>query len=102
MTVCGLFRFRSKTPNPGDHRSRSVHSLQNNLNHPPSSAVAGATSFENSIPMPSNQYPPPPPGYKEQWFTLDVNLRRGEQGFGFRIVGGPEEDTQVGYWFIFQ
>lgn len=64
--------------------------------------VAGATSFENSIPMPSNQYPPPPPGYKEQWFTLDVNLRRGEQGFGFRIVGGPEEDTQVGYWLMFQ
>lgn len=34
-------------------------------------------------------------GKGEQWMAVDVNLRRGEQGFGFRIVGGPEEGTQV-------
>ncbi|XP_067928192.1 membrane-associated guanylate kinase, WW and PDZ domain-containing protein 2-like isoform X2 [Watersipora subatra] len=92
-------RFRSKTPNPGDHRSRSGRPSQNNLNHPPS-IPPGVTSFENSTPIPGSQYPATPPGWKEQWQTLDVFLRRGEQGFGFRIVGGPEEDTQVAIGYI--
>ena len=95
LSVYYCFRFRSKTPNPTDHRSRA-HSLQNNLNQPPSSSFPGATSFENSTPMPSQPNPfTGQPGFKEQWLTLDVSLRRGEQGFGFRIVGGPEEGTQV-------
>jgi len=35
--------------------------------------------------------------WREQVVNIDVNLRRGDQGFGFRIVGGPEEGTQVSY-----
>lgn len=27
--------------------------------------------------------------------AFDVTLRRGDMGFGFRVVGGKEEQTQV-------
>lgn len=88
------FRFRSKTPNPSDHRSRA-HSLQNNLNEPPLSHPTGVTSFESSTPSASHFGIQP--GWREQWLTLDISLRKGEKGFGFRIVGGPEENTQVSW-----
>lgn len=37
--------------------------------------------------------PPPPTSPDAKNFT--VNLKRGEMGFGFRIIGGQEENTQV-------
>uniref|UniRef100_A0A0P5MJT4 Membrane-associated guanylate kinase, WW and PDZ domain-containing protein n=1 Tax=Daphnia magna TaxID=35525 RepID=A0A0P5MJT4_9CRUS len=36
--------------------------------------------------------PPPPPG---EWMEMNVTLLRHETGFGFRIVGGTEEGSQV-------
>lgn len=37
--------------------------------------------------------PPPPASPDAKNFT--VNLKRGDMGFGFRIIGGQEENTQV-------
>ena len=47
-------------------------------------------SVEN---LASPEIPPPPASPDAKNFT--VHLKRGEMGFGFRIIGGQEENTQV-------
>ena len=37
----------------------------------------------------------PPPPVSQESPTFNVHLKRGEMGFGFRIIGGQEENTQV-------
>lgn len=37
----------------------------------------------------------PPPASPDA-INFTVHLQRGEMGFGFRIIGGQEEGTQVG------
>ena len=34
-------------------------------------------------------------GSEDDVTDLSINLKRGEMGFGFRIVGGQEQKTQV-------
>ena len=60
-----------------------------------------STSFEQSEPVPSNIRWPGPPGPR-RWQDQDlvtteitVTLHRHDSGFGFRIVGGTEEGSQV-------
>ena len=36
-----------------------------------------------------------PPPESPDSFSFTVHLQRGEMGFGFRIIGGQEEGTQV-------
>ena len=47
-------------------------------------------SVEN---LASPDLPPPPASPDARNFT--VYLKRGDMGFGFRIIGGQEENTQV-------
>ena len=67
-----------------------------------------STSFEQSEPVPSNiRWPQGPgagagqgrggyrPGPSEDCVEITVTLLRHESGFGFRIVGGTEEGSQV-------
>lgn len=59
------------------------------------------SSFDHDVPYPNNMRRPaasnqaqsgPPPG---DWMEMNVTLLRHETGFGFRIVGGTEEGSQV-------
>ena len=63
-----------------------------------------STSFEQSEPVPSNvRWPGPRAGpgdrrwqeTQEPGQEITVTLLRHESGFGFRIVGGTEEGSQV-------
>ncbi len=81
----------------------------NRLNPPPRKQ---STSFEHVEPAPSNLTRIPPhrgsgvgaggtgPGggtaaYEDEWLEMTVFLTRQESGFGFRIIGGTEEGSQV-------
>jgi hypothetical protein len=77
------------------------------------SARKQSTSFENEEPVPSNltrvphwvgdtqqdvshrSRTPSRYGEEERYLELNVLLKRQETGFGFRIVGGTEEGSQV-------
>ena len=66
-----------------------------------------STSFEHSEPLPMQQQqqrwpaaatrPPGPrqPYNPTEWVEMTVTLLRQDSGFGFRIVGGTEEGSQV-------
>lgn len=57
-----------------------------------------STSFEHSEPLPGNltRWPQPQNTRKgEAYVELTVTLQRHDSGFGFRIVGGTEEGSQV-------
>lgn len=75
-----------------------------------------STSFENELPAPSTitrvpRRPPPQPAFQdlspdpraraipeevnEQVMEMTVTLHRQENGYGFRIIGGTEEGSQV-------
>lgn len=55
-----------------------------------------STSFEHSEPLPGNLTRWPRPERRPtDCIELTVTLRRQESGFGFRIVGGTEEGSQV-------
>ncbi|XP_076333110.1 membrane-associated guanylate kinase, WW and PDZ domain-containing protein 1-like isoform X2 [Tachypleus tridentatus] len=43
---------------------------------------------------------PPPLGWSEDFLEMTITLVRKESGFGFRIVGGTEEDSQVSVGYI--
>ena len=73
-----------------------------------------STSFEHSEPLPGGLtrwprperrsatnmgQPPAPNGGTENFVEMTVTLQRHESGFGFRIVGGTEEGSQV---FLFR
>lgn len=92
----------------------SLHS--NNLRLDKSPHNKHGTSFEHEIPVPysSNEYSnsdakslpktPVKEDNKNQGLTfqeMTVTLHRLENGFGFRIVGGTEEGSQVIYFFFF-
>ena len=63
-----------------------------------------STSFENVEPAPSNLTRLPRGfgsgvgggAYEDEWLEMTVYLTRQESGFGFRIIGGTEEGSQVG------
>ena len=64
----------------------------------PRSVRKESTSFEHSEPLPGNltRWPMDAgrrPG--ESFVELTVTLQRSDSGFGFRIVGGTEEGSQV-------
>ena len=65
----------------------------------PRSIRKESTSFEHSEPLPGNltRWPRPDPRLRngEAYVELSVTLQRHESGFGFRIVGGTEEGSQV-------
>ena len=66
----------------------------------PRSVRKESTSFEHSEPLPGNltRWPRPEPGRLhngEAYVELTVTLQRHDSGFGFRIVGGTEEGSQV-------
>ena len=42
-------------------------------------------------------YPPPTMGADGPFTTMEVRLMRQVSGFGFRIIGGEEEGSQVCY-----
>merc|ERR1719362_745328 len=60
-----------------------------------------STSFEQSEPVPTNvRWPGPRSSADRRWQEepgqeITVTLLRHESGFGFRIVGGTEEGSQV-------
>ena len=72
------------------------------LNPPPRKQ---STSFEHVEPAPSNLTRIPPhrgggggmggTAYEDEWLEMTVFLTRQESGFGFRIIGGTEEGSQV-------
>jgi len=75
---------------------------------PRGSSLAGArkesTSFEHSEPLPGNLTRWPRPerrgqggGPPTEYIEMTVTLHRQDTGFGFRIVGGTEEGSQVHY-----
>ena len=71
----------------------------NRLNPPPRKQ---STSFEHVEPAPSNLTRIPPhqgvgmgAAYEDEWLEMTVFLTRQESGFGFRIIGGTEEGSQV-------
>ena len=65
----------------------------------PRSVRKESTSFEHSEPLPGNltRWPRPDPRLHngEAYVELTVTLQRHDSGFGFRIVGGTEEGSQV-------
>merc|ERR1719384_1515411 len=55
-----------------------------------------STSFEQSEPVPTNiRWPRPERRPWEDMVEITVTLLRHDSGFGFRIVGGTEEGSQV-------
>jgi len=55
-----------------------------------------STSFEQSEPVPTNiRWPRPERRPWEEAMEITVTLLRHDSGFGFRIVGGTEEGSQV-------
>lgn len=74
------------------------NSGNSNGSNPP---VAGtgrkeSTSFEHSEPLPGNLTRWPRPERRPaDCVELTVTLHRHDSGFGFRIVGGTEEGSQV-------
>ena len=69
----------------------------------PRSVRKESTSFEHSEPLPGNltRWPMDAgrrPG--ESFVELTVTLQRSDSGFGFRIVGGTEEGSQVNMFVI--
>lgn len=82
----------------------------------PGRPMRQSTSFENELPAPSTitrvpRRPPPQPAFQdlspdpraraipeevnEQVMEMTVTLHRQENGYGFRIIGGTEEGSQV-------
>merc|ERR1719464_1451667 len=65
----------------------------------PRSIRIESTSFEHSEPLPGNltRWPRADPRLRngEAYVELTVTLQRHDSGFGFRIVGGTEEGSQV-------
>ena len=57
------------------------------------SSAPAAFYFRSVENLTSPDLPPPPASPDAKNFT--VYLKRGEMGFGFRIIGGQEENTQV-------
>jgi hypothetical protein len=64
-----------------------------------------STSFEHSEPLPGNLTRWPRPerrgpmgGMPSEYIEMTVTLHRQDTGFGFRIVGGTEEGSQVSSW----
>ncbi len=56
-----------------------------------------STSFEHSEPLPGNMTRWPRPERRPaDCVELTITLNRQESGFGFRVVGGTEEGSQVG------
>ena len=90
------------------HRNASQNSLTAPyLPHPHSKE---GTSFEHEQPYPANPALRPPVARRPsnglqhnmgEWMELNVSLLRHETGFGFRIVGGTEEGSQVCFPFRF-
>lgn len=93
------------------HSSSSTSSLHNHSNLP---ARKQSTSFEYVNPMPSNLTRIPPqldrhwgggsgdvlnrsrsPFDEDNFVEINVQLFKLESGFGFRIIGGTEEGSQV-------
>lgn len=86
---------------PRQHQQQSYTSLKE------------GSSFDHDLPSASGGYPPPQgrprpatvqglpingpagPGVAGDWLEMNVTLLRHETGFGFRIVGGTEEGSQV-------
>ena len=73
-----------------------------------------STSFEHSEPLPGGLTRWPRPERRSntthpnsnsmlntEWVEMSVPLQRQDSGFGFRIVGGTEESSQVYYIIIF-
>jgi len=65
-----------------------------------------STSFEHSEPLPGNLTRWPRPERRglanaqpSEYIEMSVTLHRQDTGFGFRIVGGTEEGSQVSYRF---
>ncbi|KAF0314317.1 Membrane-associated guanylate kinase, WW and PDZ domain-containing protein 2 [Amphibalanus amphitrite] len=54
-----------------------------------------STSFEHEQPAPSSVPRGPRPAGPQQYLEMAVTLMRHQSGFGFRIVGGTEEGSQV-------
>ena len=71
----------------------------------PRSVRKESTSFEHSEPLPGNltRWPRPDPRLHngEAYVELTVTLQRHDSGFGFRIVGGTEEGSQVSFFVKF-
>ena len=79
---------------------------------PRGSSLAGgrkeSTSFEHSEPLPGNltRWPRPErrggsgPGHPSEYIEMTVTLHRQDTGFGFRIVGGTEEGSQVSLYLF--
>ena len=86
---------------------QSVVTGYSNRNHPAQPHPAAysthkeGTSFEHEHPYPSNPPSIRPEGRRPsahhagEWMEMNVSLLRHETGFGFRIVGGTEEGSQV-------
>lgn len=97
------------------HPAQRGFSQENFSSHSPGSKPRKqSTSFENAEPSPSSltkvprfggkggsYSPAASPGYvgplsrDEDWLEMTVTLHRQESGFGFRIIGGTEEGSQV-------
>ena len=73
-----------------------------------------STSFEHSEPLPggltrwprperrpNNSHQPQNSIVNTEWVEMSVALQRQDSGFGFRIVGGTEESSQVSLTFDF-
>ncbi|XP_037092842.1 membrane-associated guanylate kinase, WW and PDZ domain-containing protein 2-like [Pollicipes pollicipes] len=88
------YRAVRAAPFPGHERSPASHQLCGGPG--PRQRRKQSTSFEQELPAPSSvlrvQRPSPGAG---QWVETAVTLLRLETGFGFRIVGGTEEGSQV-------
>ncbi|XP_068758542.1 membrane-associated guanylate kinase, WW and PDZ domain-containing protein 3-like isoform X1 [Montipora capricornis] len=81
-------RRSSQPPLPLDKKSEALFNSYPSLKK--AIAKAARRSVEN---LASPEIPPPPASPDAKNFT--VHLKRGEMGFGFRIIGGQEENTQV-------
>lgn len=66
-------------------------SFDHDLSYPPSSGRMDV-SMRRPVPTSNAVTSAPPPG---EWMEMNVTLLRHETGFGFRIVGGTEEGSQV-------
>ena len=79
---------------PGDGNNYRAESLPRN-----NGGRKESTSFEHSEPLPGGLTRWPRPERRpvpSECIELTVTLHRQDSGFGFRIVGGTEEGSQVG------
>lgn len=79
---------QQNTTGPGSYAPlKEGSSFDHDLSYPPS----GGRPDLMRRPPTSNATQPPP----GEWMEMNVTLLRHETGFGFRIVGGTEEGSQV-------